>query len=135
MSLDHDEIDRLARPGRAFSNSTEWECWSYNWCERCLRDAPFRNMGKGSGCPIILVAMLGEKTPAEWLEQPRDEEGRYSLTDRYHCIEAKFPGDGGSGEPRPKPEPPLMDGLFERPARGTRMYVQPQPQWQTAGVS
>jgi hypothetical protein len=126
MSLDYDEIAAHARPGMAFSNGTEWECWSYNWCGRCLRDAPFRNMGKGSGCPLVLLAMCGEQTPAEWLEQPWGENG--PPLDRYHCIEARFPGGGGGGEPRPRPEPPSMDGLFPRPERRTRMYVQPQPQ-------
>lgn len=33
----------------------------------------------------------------------------------------------GLFEERPKPEPPQMDGLLERPARGVRMFVQPTP--------
>lgn len=125
MSLDYNEASKLARPVPPFSNGTEGYGWMANWCDGCLRDAPFRNGLKGaSGCPLIAVAMLEQKTPAEWLDGPRDEHDRYSIEDQYHCIEFKAPG--GGGEPRPKPEPPQMDGLFERPERQTRMYVQPQ---------
>jgi hypothetical protein len=121
VSLDYEEALKTSRPGTAFSNGTEWECWSANWCDRCLRDAPFRNGISSQGCALILLAMVGERTPGEWLEQPW-LDGRPPL-ERYHCIEFKAPG-GGGGEPRPKPEPPDMDGLFERPERRTRMYVQ-----------
>lgn len=122
---EYDDIEQRARPGVAFSNGTEGADWQSNWCDRCLRDAPFRNGLKGAtGCPILLVALAAEKTPAEWMEQPLDEKGRYSIANKYHCIEFRAPGEGGS-EPRPKPEPPQMDGLFDRPERRTRMYVQP----------
>jgi len=120
MSLDLDEASKNARDTPAFSNGTEGEMWQANWCDRCLRDAPFRNGISATGCPLILIAYCGQ-TPAEWLEQPDDSP------DRYHCIEFKAPGDGG-GEPRPKPEPTGMNGLFDRPERQTRMYVQPQPE-------
>lgn len=127
MSLDIEEVSKRARDHVPFSNGTEGYGWMANWCDRCLRDAPFRNGLKGAtGCPILAVAMLEQKTPAEWLDGPRDEHGRYGIADQYTCIEFKAPGDGG-GEPRPKPDPPDMDGLFERPDRETRMYVQPQP--------
>lgn len=134
MSLDYDDIERRARDQWPFSNGTEFYEWEENWCGRCLHDAPHRNMGKGSGCPILLVALAALKTPVEWLEQPPDELGRVSLQDRYHCVHFKAPGGGGrgSGEPRPKPEPSGMDGLFDRPERAVRMYVQPQPAEVTA---
>lgn len=125
---DYDDIARRARPGVAFSNGTEGYGWQANWCDRCLRDAPFRSGLKGAtGCPILLVALVEEKTPAEWLDGPRDEHGRYGIADQYHCIEFRAPGEGGR-EPRPKPEPPDMDGLFPRPERQTRMYVQSELQ-------
>lgn len=117
---DLDDIIARSRPGPAFSNSTEYEMWEVNWCGRCLRDAPFRRMDKGYGCPILAAAVLSQVIPAEWMEQPDD---RYP-SDAYHCIEFKAPG-GGSGEPRPKPDPPDMDGLFLRPERHVRMFVQP----------
>lgn len=111
-----EEIERDARPGAAFSNGTSWEIWEAAWCCRCLRDLPFRNGISPTGCPLILVAICGEKTPIEWLPQEGVQD--------YHCIEARFPGDGG-GEPRPRPEPTGMDGLFPRPERTPRMLVQP----------
>jgi len=121
MSIDYDDAFERARPGSAFANGTEWECWSANWCDKCTRDAPFRNGIAAVGCPLILVA-LQERIPAEWMEQPRDDRGRYSLTDQYHCIEFRAPGSGG-GEPRPQPDPPDMDGLFPRPERQVRMLT------------
>lgn len=115
-----DDILSRGRKGSAFSNGTEFHEWEASWCDRCLRDAPFRRMGKGMGCQILAAALLGDVIPAEWMEQPED---RYP-SDAYHCIQFKGPGEGG-GEPKPKPEPP-QDGLFDRPVRQTRMYVQPQ---------
>lgn len=119
-----DEILAEANDTPAFSNGTEGHAWEVNWCDQCVHDAPFRNMGKGTGCPILSVALLG-KTPSEWFEQPWGEHGP-RLGDQYHCIEFRPPGGGGDGEPRPRPEPRGMDGLFERPERGTRMFVQPE---------
>lgn len=126
MSIDYADALARSRPEPAFSNGTEGYGWMANWCDRCLRDAPHRNMGTGSGCPLILVA-LQDRTPAEWLDGPRDERGAYSIEDQYHCIEFKAPGGGGGGEPRPKPDPRGMDGLFPRPERAARMLVQPDP--------
>ena len=125
MSIDYEEAWKRARPGSAFSNGTEWECWSANWCDRCTREAPFRNGISSQGCPLILIAM-SERIPAEWFEQPWSPDGHPPL-DRYHCMEFRAPGNGG-GEPKPKPDPPDMDGLFERPERHTRMYVPVQAQ-------
>lgn len=126
MTIDYDDAYARSREGRPFSNGTEGYGWMANWCDRCLRDAPFRNGIAKQGCPLILVAYMG-RTPAEWLEQERDEQGRYSIEDQYHCIEFRAPGDGG-GEPRPKPTPKGQGDLFPPDEyRGTRMYVQPQP--------
>lgn len=74
----HDEIDAGARPGSAFSNGSSWEHWSYRWCEVCRNDT-------NEDCPIVAVAMFGEKTPEEWVEvglqnyectefEPREED-------------------------------------------------------------
>jgi hypothetical protein len=98
----------------AFSNSTMYEIWAANWCHRCQRDAIFRNMGKGSGCPILCGVMATNHVPPEWLIQD-------DVLGDYHCIEFRGPGDGNP-EPKPRPEPP-QDGLFQRPERGTRMLL------------
>lgn len=107
------EIERDARDIRPFSNSTMGEIWFGNWCDRCLVDAPYRNGLNGTGCPLILVAVIG-KTPAEWRETDRSQD--------CVCLEARFPGDGRR-EPRPKPDPVGMGELFPRPARQTRMLT------------
>lgn len=75
------EIEADARDGSPFSNSTEWEIWSSQLCDRCKVDAPARDRGDyANGCPLILIA-LGGKTPAEWLEQAE------LVPDRFHCVE------------------------------------------------
>jgi hypothetical protein len=112
-SLDYADALARSRDVPAFSNGTEGYEWMAGWCDRCLRDAPFQRGLNRSGCPLILIA-LQDRTPAEWLDGPRDEKGRYSIADRYHCIEFRPPG-GGCGEPKPRPDPPGQDGLFGRP--------------------
>ena len=73
--LDYDKALSTARPGRAFSNGTEWEIWSGRWCDDCANDI-------NEDCPLIALAMFGEVTPAEWVEiEPLSRERR------YECIE------------------------------------------------
>lgn len=126
MSLDYEQSLKTSREGPAFSNGTEGYGWMAAWCDRCLRDAPFRRGLTATGCPLILIAQVDERIPGEWFDGPRDEHGRYSIAQQYTCIEFRAPGSGGSG-PRPRPEPTGMDGLFPRPQRRTRMFV-PQPE-------
>lgn len=71
---EYDDAFERAADKPAFSNATEWECWSDRWCNRCKND-------ESEGCPLVLVAML-DKTPAEW--KPKD---RLSLGDQYECDE------------------------------------------------
>lgn len=39
-----------------FSNATEWDIWSANWCQRCIMD-------KDEDCPIVLELFLGNHPP------------------------------------------------------------------------
>ena len=82
------EIEQDARPGRAFSNSTDWEIWSYNVClgcgnadRRCVNDD---GVDQGDGCPLILVS-LGDMTPAEWV----GPHGRYRCAAKTTVAQAK----------------------------------------------
>lgn len=112
----------------AFSNGTEGYHWMSRWCDRCQHPVEkawqaYSNgkrktqlKGYEGGCPLLMAALTGEVTPTEWLEQ---EAG----PDRYQCIEFRGPDDDG-GEPKPNPEPPNMDGLFDRPERQVRMLSQ-----------
>lgn len=119
-----------------FSNSSEGEIWMDRWCYRCHHpvEKAWRAYEQGKrktqlkgyegGCPLLMAAYAGH-TPVEWLEQPDHPHD-------YHCIEFRGPDDGG-GEPRPRPEPPNMDGLFERPERRRRMLRQ-EPAHESVGV-
>ncbi len=111
--MDHD-FD-AAKDEPAFSNSPEWEMWAANWCHRPCQ------MDKNEDCPLIVTALLG-RTPVEWLEQPADQYP----SNAYHCVNFRGPDDPYT-KPKPLPDPPDMDGLFDRPEQTTRMYVQPQP--------
>ena len=133
----YEEIYETARDTPPFSNGTEWELWSANWCfAPCFNPAEraWARYEEGKrktapkdfpgGCPLIQCAMMG-RTPTEWLEQPDDGYQR-----DYHCIEFRGPdggGGAGGGPPRPRREPKDMDGLFERPQRRVRMLKQPEP--------
>jgi hypothetical protein len=109
-----------------FANSTEGETWMSNWCDRCLVDAPYRNGISPTGCPLIVTALIGQ-TPAEWINGPRDEHGRYSITDQYHCVNFRAPGDGGA-EPRPKRTPRDQLELFARDGHEGHRNLTPLPE-------
>ena len=120
-----DEIMKTSPETPPFSNGSEGSNWMASWCDRCHHPVEIawqkysngqrktQLKGYEGGCPLLMAAYAGH-TPAEWLEQPDHT---------YHCIEYRGPDDG-SGEPRPKPEPPGMDGLFETPERKVRMLKQ-----------
>lgn len=98
----YDEIDKDARDGSPFSNSTSGEMWMSRWCHRCANDSP-EMVDRGEGCPLILVALCG-RTPVEWLEQEGIQD--------YHCIEFR-PEDDGGGDDKQKPPPQPMPGQVE----------------------
>ncbi len=105
-----------ARDQRPFANGTEYELWSGHWCSRCARDAFAEH---GAGCPLLTIALLDQRTPAEWFDhEPGDR------AERYRCIEFRSRGGGGDPEPRPRPEP-NQSGLFGRPSRTARMLATP----------
>lgn len=60
-----EEISASARDVRAFSNGTEGYAWMGNWCHECKHD----DEETEKWCPILTLAMIGEKTPAEWVEK------------------------------------------------------------------
>jgi hypothetical protein len=123
------EIIDTAADEAPFSNGTELYGWMENWCWRChnpveqawqdYEDGKRAEQMEGyeGGCPMIMAAVIG-KTPSEWIPQGREHFG-----DQYHCIEFRGPDDGDDPEPQPIPDPPGMDGLFERPDPARRMFV------------
>lgn len=115
------EAFAAARDERAFSNGTEGYGWMGAWCERCLHDVDADETG---GCPLVMVALM-QRTPSEWLDGPRDEHGRYSIQDQYHCVEFRDRDDPGPGyEPPPDPPLPGQTALLPaEPYQGVRMYA------------
>jgi hypothetical protein len=105
VTLDHADILARSREGAPFSNNDQGDAWMGRNCDRCLRDAPFRNGINATGCPILLVAMC-DRTPAEWRQQRAGDRSTYV------CVE--FRAQGGA-RPHRRREPRSMDGLFERP--------------------
>lgn len=105
-----EEIAANARDGRAFSNGTEGYAWMDAWCYECVHD----DEKTERYCPILTLAMLGEKTPAEWVEkEPR------GLRDRYECTEFEPRDDDGDGpepDPEPVPEDPNQLTIFDEMA-------------------
>lgn len=118
-----DEAMAAARPGPPFANGTEGYGWMENWCDRCLHDKEMRETGAGFGCPLILVAYQG-LIPSEWLDGPRDESGRYGISDQYHCVEFRDEDDPGPGyEPTEPVSPDQMELFDATPYERPRMFA------------
>jgi hypothetical protein len=75
-----DQIMETAARRRAFSNGFEWDIWSAIWCQTCKND-------ENEDCPLVAVAMLGERTPIEWTDEKPG-----SLAGKYHCSEYESNG-------------------------------------------
>ena len=63
------------RPYRP-SNGTEGMCFTETFCDRCEKDARYRETNDGEdGCPLLAASMLydiGEaEYPSEWIEDER----------------------------------------------------------------
>jgi hypothetical protein len=73
-------------PGPAFSNSTEGDAWTTNWCRGCGNSYP-----DGDGCHLTDVALVG-RIPSAWIEIDKA-----TLGNRYLCLgwEPRAGVDGG----------------------------------------
>lgn len=80
LDIRGDDILAVARPGRAFSNGFEYESWFARSCATCTHDDIER--GGDVGCPLIMFAMIGAATPAQWVSNVPN-----GLADRYICSE------------------------------------------------
>lgn len=124
----YDEAFARARQRSAFANGTEGDAWLEANCERCLHDKPTREGRPQDGCPLIMVAYEG-RTPAEWLDGSRDEQGRYGMADQYTCVLFRPEDEPGADEPAPIPDLPDQEVLFPRDeyVRPARMYADTKP--------
>jgi hypothetical protein len=102
-----EQIKADARPGKAFSNGTEWSIWSDRWCDRCKNNDEAAELW----CPIITVALIEPLTPAEWTEGTSEGEHPYTFVDT--CTEFDERRDDGTDD-EPEPEPvPECDGQLD----------------------
>lgn len=123
IPADHDALYDEARDRRPFANGTEGYGWFAANCDRCIHDKPARQGDEGDGCPLVLIALVG-RTPAQWLDGPRDENGLYAIATQYTCVEFRHEDDGPGPEPRPIPAPPGQGELIPRePFEGHRMLT------------
>lgn len=121
-TLSVDALYDEAHPRRPFANGTEGYGWLDANCSNCIHDKPARTGEDTRGCPLILVALMG-RTPAQWLDGPRDEHGLYGIADQYRCIEYRHEDDGPA-EPQPIPDPPGQLTLVPREDwEGVRMLT------------
>lgn len=102
-----------ARDQPPFSNGTEGDGWMDANCSTCIHDKPAREDDYANACPLLLIALTG-RTPAQWLDGPRDERGLYSIAGQYRCIYYRHEDDGPGPEPTPIPDPPGQLTLMPR---------------------
>jgi hypothetical protein len=109
-----EEIRADARPGRAFSNSSEYEIWAARYCHECVND----DAETETWCPILGVALLHPVTPREWVSGTvTTQYGSYEAVES--CTEfvqrPEWPGDDDPGDgPDPEPgPPPVVEGQLD----------------------
>jgi hypothetical protein len=108
------EITADARPGRAFSNHSEFDVWASRYCYECVHD----DAEKELYCPILGVALISGTTPREWVPATvTTEYGPYEAIDS--CTEfvqrPEWPGDDDPDDgPDPDPgPPPVVEGQLD----------------------
>lgn len=125
----YEEALVASRPERSFGYLEELDAWMVNWCQRCKHDQD-QTLG---GCPLLMVAIVDERTPSEWMEgEPQKQDKNYCYAKAYSCIEFRDKDDKDGGEPTPIPTPPGQDGLFERSEFEGRRVLKPLPEHQQA---
>jgi hypothetical protein len=106
----YDEILADAKPGSAFSNSSQFEHWAGGprGCYTCRND----DEQTERYCSILCAAVGGGGIPREWTTETAEDH----IHGNYTCTEYdRRPDDGDSGkEPDPDPgPPPAMEGQID----------------------
>jgi hypothetical protein len=121
-----EQITADARPGKAFSNGTEWEIWSARWCDRCVNN----DEETEKWCPIINVALIEPLTPAEWtttMWKPQNSDVEIEIIDACTEFEERpeWPGDDDPDGPDPDPDPaPECVGQIDLIEHATDLFVE-----------
>jgi hypothetical protein len=107
------EIAADARPGRAFSNGTEFDIWADRYCYECVHDNP--NADPEVFCPILGFSLLNDATPREWVPGTvTTKYGSYEAIDSCTEFEQRRDGRGGDPDSPPPPDPaPECDGQLD----------------------
>jgi hypothetical protein len=101
------EITADARPGRAFSNHTEYDIWASRYCYECAND----DAEKEVYCPILGVALITQTTPREWTEAAEPYPHVDACTEFVQRPE--WPGDDDPDDPPPPDPVPDCDGQLD----------------------
>lgn len=100
-----EQIKADARPGRAFSNGSEFDIWASRHCYECVHDIPEQE----KYCPILGLALISDPavTPREWVSGTvTTKYGSYEAIDTCtEFEERRDDGDGPDGGPTPPPAP------------------------------
>lgn len=99
---DYDEAYAAATEGSPFSNGTQGEMWTSNWCDTCIHDKGARDGTNDQGCSLLLIGLMG-RTPTEWIAQ--EWVGNKPPVDDYHCTEYREDDDPWDDD-KPKDVPP-----------------------------
>lgn len=105
----YDEYEKLARPGRAFSNSTDWETWQYSVCLGSGNDRRACVNDTGDDCPLIALAVLGDKTPAEWRRRNQPSCSEKTTRAEQRAVERKAEQDAEQAALEAQHYGPLFD--------------------------
>lgn len=109
-----------SRDEPAFSNGDEGLSWTGANCDTCIHDKPAREGDDANGCPLVLITLLG-RTPKQFIDGPRNDEGLYARETQYVCTEYRHE-DEGPADPQPITTPPGQGELLPRePYEGVRM--------------
>jgi hypothetical protein len=76
------DYDAPTRPGAAFSNGFEHDHWDAQHCDHCEHDREFRLGTTDEGCPLLVLAMVGDPmvTPEAWVPDQPNKLGFF-----YRC--------------------------------------------------
>lgn len=92
-----------------FSNGTEHEMWSANWCDRCTHDHDWHANERGCGCDVVLAMLRGDDSP--FIENTGDLPASHLRCLLFSACPCN--GEGGDVEPVVAGPMPGQEQLFD----------------------